>query len=60
MKLYELGNDKRFKLIEDSSGTVFILDRIYGIDHLCGAYCVCFIGNAIVHISANSKIEEVE
>jgi len=54
MRLHELGISKRFKLIEDSSGTVFILDRIDG------AYCVCFIGNAIVHISANSEIEEVE
>ena len=54
MKLYELGNDKRFKLIEDNSGTVFLLD------HMDGAYSVCFLGNAIVHISANAEIEDVE
>ena len=54
MRLYELGNDKRFKLIGDSLGTVFILD------HIDGAYSVCFIGNAIVHISASAEIEEVE
>jgi hypothetical protein len=54
MKLYELGNDKRFTLVDDDSGTVFLLD------HIDGAYSVCYIGNAIVHISANAEVEEVE
>lgn len=54
MKLYELGNDKRFTLVDDSSGTVFLLD------HIDGAYSVCYIGNAIVHISARAEVEGVE
>lgn len=54
MKLYELGNDKRFTLVGDNSGTVFLLDKIDG------AYSVCYIGDAIVNISAKAEIEEVE
>jgi len=54
MKLYELGNDKRFTLTDDASGTVFLLD------HIDGAYSVCYIGNAIVHISASAEVEVVE
>jgi hypothetical protein len=54
MKLYELGNDKRFTLVDDASGTVFLLD------HIDGAYSVCYIGNAIVHISASTDVEVVE
>ena len=54
MKLYELGNDKRFTLVDDSSGTVFLLD------HIDGAYSVCYIGDAIVHISASAEVEGVE
>tara|TARA_R110000822_G_scaffold10794_1_gene40475 strand:- start:386 stop:643 length:258 start_codon:yes stop_codon:yes gene_type:complete len=53
MKLYELGNDKRFTLTEDDSGTVFLLD------HIDGAYSVCTIGNAVVHIEAFAEIVEV-
>jgi hypothetical protein len=54
MKLYELQRDKRFTLVDDDSGTVFLLD------HMDGAYSVCYIGNAIVHISAFAEVEEVE
>lgn len=54
MKLYELENNKRFTLVGDSSGTVFLLD------HIDGAYSVCYLGNAIVHISASAEVEEVE
>jgi hypothetical protein len=54
MKLYELGNDKRFTLVGDNSGTVFLLD------HIDYAYSVCYIGNAIVHISTSAEIEEVK
>jgi len=54
MKLYELGNDKRFALVGDDSGTVFLLD------HIDGMYSVCYLGDAIVHISANADVEEVE
>lgn len=54
MKLYELGNDKRFTLVDDSSGTVFLLD------HIDGAYSVCYIGNAIVHIIASAEVKGVE
>lgn len=54
MKLYELANDKRFTLVDDSSDTVFLLD------HIDGAYSVCYIGNAIVHISASAEVEGVE
>ena len=53
MKLYELGNDERFTLVDDDSGTVFLLD------HIDGAYSACYIGNAIVHISASAEVEEV-
>jgi hypothetical protein len=54
MKLYELGNDKRFTLVEDASDTVFLLD------HMDGAYSVCYLGDAIVHISASAEVEEVK
>ena len=54
MKLYELEKDKRFTLVDDSSGTVFLLD------HIDGAYSVCYIGNVIVHISASAEVEVVE
>lgn len=54
MKLYELGNDKRFTLVGDNSGTAFLLD------HIDGAYSVCYLDDAIVHISANAEIAEVE
>jgi len=54
MKLYELEKDKRFTLVGDDSGTVFLLD------HIDGMYSVCYLGNAIIHISANAEIEEVE
>jgi hypothetical protein len=54
MKLYELGNDKRFTLIDDSSGTVFLLD------YIAGAYGVCYLGDTLIHISASAEIEMVE
>lgn len=54
MKLYELGNNKRFTLVDADSDTVFLLD------HIDGAYSVCYIGNAIVHIIASAEIKEVE
>lgn len=54
MKLYELGNDKRFTLVGDNSGTVFLLD------HIDGAYSVCCLGDTSIHISASAEIEEVE
>ena len=54
MKLYELEKDRRFTLDGDNSGTVFLLD------HIDGAYSVCYIGSAIVHISAFAEIEEVK
>ena len=54
MKLYELECNKRFTLVDDSSGTVFLLD------HIDGADSVCHIGNVIVHISASAEVEEVE
>jgi hypothetical protein len=54
MKLYELGNDKRFTLTDDSSGTVFLLDKFYE------DYAECYIGDAPVHISALAEVEEVE
>jgi len=53
MKLYELEKDKRFTLVGDSSGTVFLLDKIDGM------YSVCWLGDAVVHISANAEINEV-
>jgi hypothetical protein len=30
------------------------------LDHIDGMYSVCYLGDAIVHISANAEIEEVE
>jgi hypothetical protein len=54
VKLYELGNDKRFTLVDDASGTVFLLD------HIDGMYSVCYLGDAIVHISASAEIEEIK
>lgn len=64
MKLYELGNDKRFAhtdddykrftLNDDGSRTVFTYNRTDG------AYCACYLGNAIVYISKNVEIEEAE
>ena len=53
MKLYELGNDKRFTLVDDDLGTVFTCK------HIDGAYSVCYIGDEIVHISANAEVEWV-
>ena len=54
MKLHDLERDKRFTLVDDASGTVILLD------HIDGLYSVCYIGEAVVHISANAEIEEVE
>lgn len=54
MKLYELDNNTRFTLNDDESKTVFLLDRIDG------AYSVCYLGDAIVHISASAEVEGVE
>lgn len=64
MKLYELSNDKRFAhtnegykrftLNNDGSGTIFTYDRTDG------AYCACYLGNAIVYISKNTEIKEAE
>ena len=54
MKLYELGNDKRFTLVDDASGTVFLLG------HIDGAYSVCYLGDAMIHISAFAEIKVVE
>ena len=54
MKLYELGNDKRFTLVDDDTSIVFLLD------HIDGAYSLCYVGDAVVHISASAEIEEVE
>ena len=54
MKLYELDDNKRFTLVDDSSGTVFLLD------HIDGAYSVCYLGDALIHISASAEVEEVE
>ena len=54
MKLYELPRNTRFTLREDESKTVFIFS------HIDGAYSACYLGDAVVHISANAEIEEVE
>ena len=54
MKLYELGNDKRFTLVDDDSGTVFLLGSILDDGALC------WLGDAVVHISASAEVEEVE
>ena len=54
MKLYELKRNTRFTLVGDDSSTVFML---YHID---GAYSVCYLGDAIVHISASAEVVEVE
>ena len=54
MKLYELPRNTRFTLVDDESKTVFIFS------HIDGAYSACYLGDAVVHISANAEIEEVE
>lgn len=54
MKLYELGNDKRFTLVDDSSGTVFLLDSVHEM------IALCWLGQAVVHISGLAEIKEVE
>jgi len=54
MKLYELPRDTRFTIDGDDSKTVFYLD------HIDGSYSICYLGDATVHISANTEIEEVE
>jgi hypothetical protein len=54
MKLYELGNDKRFTIADDDSKTVFYLDSVEG------TYAVCYLGDATVHISADTEVEAVE
>jgi len=54
MKLHELETDKRFTLVEDSSKTVFLLDKFYE------DYAECYIGDAPVHLSGLAEIEEVE
>ena len=54
MKLSDLAKDKRFTLIGDNSGTVFLLDSI--IDDVA----LCWLGNAVVHISGLAEIEEVK
>jgi hypothetical protein len=53
MKLYELPRDSRFTLVDDDSNTVFMLERIDGM------YSRCYLGDALVHLAANSDIEEV-
>lgn len=53
MKLYELPRDSRFTLVDDDSHTVFTLERIDGM------YSRCYLGDALVHLVANSDIEEV-
>ena len=53
MKLYELPRDTRFTLVDDDSNTVFMLERIDGM------YSRCYLGDALVHLAANSDIEEV-
>ena len=54
MKLYELPRNARFTLREDESKTIFI------VSHIDGTYSVCYLGDAIVHISANAEVEGVE
>jgi len=54
MQLRQLAKDKRFTLIGDNSGTVFLLDSI--IDDVA----LCWLGNAVVHISGLAEIEEVK
>ena len=54
MKLSELNRNTRFTLVGGDSSTVFML---YHID---GAYSVCYLGDAVVHISANAEVEGVE
>lgn len=53
MKLYELDDNKRFTLVDDNSKTVFTCKRIDG------AYSVCYLGDTLIHISANAEVEEV-
>ena len=53
MKLYELPRDSRFTLVDDDSNSVFMLERIDGM------YSRCYLGDALVHLSANSDVEEV-
>ena len=53
MKLYDLPRDTRFTLVDDDSNTVFTLERIDGM------YSRCYLGDALVHLAANSDIEEV-
>lgn len=53
MKLYELPRESRFTLVDDDSQTVFMLE------HIDGMYSVCYLGEALVHISACAEVEEV-
>jgi hypothetical protein len=53
MKLYELPRESRFTLVDDDSQTVFMLERIDGM------YSRCYLGDALVHLAANSEVEEV-
>jgi hypothetical protein len=53
MKLYELPRESRFTLVDDDSHTVF------NFDHIDGMYSVCYLGEALVHISACAEVEEV-
>jgi len=59
MRLYELGNNKRFTLTDDDSGTVFLLDH-QGSFQIDGAYSVCYLGDAMIHISAFAEIKVVD
>jgi len=54
MKLYELPRDTRFTINGDESKTVFCFD------HIDGAYSVCYLGDATVHLSANTEVAEIK
>jgi len=53
MKIKDLTKEARFSLKEDGSHTVFVFD------HINGDFGMCYLGDALVHLAANSDIEEV-
>lgn len=54
MQLRDLENDKRFTLVGDNSGTVFLLDSIED------EVALCWLGIAVVHISGLAEIEGID
>lgn len=54
MQLHQIEPDKRFTLVEDDSGTVFLLDSIHEM------IALCWLGQAVVHISGLAEVEAVE